>query len=625
MRLTATSLLAFGLLGWLAPSSHAEIRHYASRMLDGQGSHIAGFAGDEDANLFIAARSGALPYDYVIVKLDNDGDEIWSRTVVRSVVDPFAIAATGDGGVFVTGGSNSSVDFGAGPMTSPFGDRDVFVVKLDEQGAVAWQHLYSARMEQYARAAAVDADGNIVIIGTYGRAIDFGGGPIPLLGGTDVFLAKFDTDGNHLWSRGIGKAGVQVGLALTIRDDRIAMSCRLTSGSITFDDTDIVNRGETDIVAAVFDGDGTYLWSRHAFSTLSEEAVDVALDPNGNAFLCGQMTRSLDLGGELLVSPQTATRNGFVASYDSLGAHRWSYHLPDSSYSEGLSIGANALGECVVLGHNWTPFFFGVDLIPRSDLSLLVFDVLGRPSDGIGYQGIDHAPRLLVDRTRDRITLAVNLYLPVDFGGGPLEPGAGRSLALVDLGVRRPAKVAVTRLDARTGEAGIELDWEISSDEPLGDYWLSRRIDNSAGAEILLSAPATEGESSFIDRATKPGHVHTYRLTVSTALGDDVVSEPVSVSVPLAITALEQNAPNPFNPLTRFAYSLAQPASVSIVIYDSAGALVAKLDQGMQTAGKHEAAWGGHNMGGNPVASGVYFYRLVGAGDVAARKMVLLK
>ena len=52
---------------------------------------------------------------------------------------------------------------------------------------------------------------------------------------------------------------------------------------------------------------------------------------------------------------------------------------------------------------------------------------------------------------------------------------------------------------------------------------------------------------------------------------------------------------------------------------------MAQLDQGTQPAGKHQVTWGGHNWEGNLVASGIYFYTLEGAGDVGARKMVLLK
>jgi hypothetical protein len=212
----------------------------------------------------------------------------------------------------------------------------------------------------------------------------------------------------------------------------------------------------------------------------------------------------------------------------------------------------------------------------------------------------------------------------IDFGGGELHSNRS-DLALAWLGVRRAPDVTITQLEARAMSDGIELTWNMTGAEALTDYSITRQIDGSGTADVLQTAPAQTGNGLFIDRVPRPGRLHTYRLVVTTALGDEVASMPVSLVVPAVTNALEQNTPNPFNPLTTFAYSLAAPARVSIVIYDTRGAIVARLEQGEKPAGRHKASWGGHNMRGEFVASGVYFYRLDGVPGVGARKMVLLK
>jgi subtilisin family serine protease len=89
--------------------------------------------------------------------------------------------------------------------------------------------------------------------------------------------------------------------------------------------------------------------------------------------------------------------------------------------------------------------------------------------------------------------------------------------------------------------------------------------------------------------------------------------------------ALHPNRPNPFNPVTTIAYDLPRDARVRLVIYDVRGAEVRALVDARRPAGRHLATWDGRDAGGNPAASGVYFYRLV-AGDFAqTNKMVLLK
>jgi hypothetical protein len=89
---------------------------------------------------------------------------------------------------------------------------------------------------------------------------------------------------------------------------------------------------------------------------------------------------------------------------------------------------------------------------------------------------------------------------------------------------------------------------------------------------------------------------------------------------------LAQNFPNPFNPITTIRYSIKEHAHVSLKIYNVAGQLVKTLVSESQQPGFiHEVRWNGRSDSGNPVASGVYFYKLVTKDFSKTRKMVLLK
>ncbi len=88
---------------------------------------------------------------------------------------------------------------------------------------------------------------------------------------------------------------------------------------------------------------------------------------------------------------------------------------------------------------------------------------------------------------------------------------------------------------------------------------------------------------------------------------------------------LDQNRPNPFNPVTTISYSLPSAADVKIEIYNAAGKLVRTLVDGRQEAGEKSAVWDGTNDVGQKVASGVYMYRLSADGRVSDKRMVLLK
>ncbi len=97
----------------------------------------------------------------------------------------------------------------------------------------------------------------------------------------------------------------------------------------------------------------------------------------------------------------------------------------------------------------------------------------------------------------------------------------------------------------------------------------------------------------------------------------------------LPVFALEQNCPNPFNPVTTIGFTVPEgegaDAHVSLAIYAVDGSLVKTLVSGRETRGRHIVVWDGRDASGNRVASGVYFYRLAHDERVESRSMVLMK
>lgn len=96
---------------------------------------------------------------------------------------------------------------------------------------------------------------------------------------------------------------------------------------------------------------------------------------------------------------------------------------------------------------------------------------------------------------------------------------------------------------------------------------------------------------------------------------------------PMAMTyELRPNYPNPFNPSTTIAYSVPEDINASLRIFDMRGRLVRTLVSGTVSGGIiHTVTWDGLNDRGEPVDSGVYFYRFINKDFSETRKMVLLK
>ena len=73
---------------------------------------------------------------------------------------------------------------------------------------------------------------------------------------------------------------------------------------------------------------------------------------------------------------------------------------------------------------------------------------------------------------------------------------------------------------------------------------------------------------------------------------------------------LQNNYPNPFNPLTSITYSIPINSSVSLKIYSLLGKEILTLVNEVKTRGEYSVQWDAKNSLGNKVPSGIYFYKL---------------
>jgi len=84
--------------------------------------------------------------------------------------------------------------------------------------------------------------------------------------------------------------------------------------------------------------------------------------------------------------------------------------------------------------------------------------------------------------------------------------------------------------------------------------------------------------------------------------------------------SLEQNFPNPFNPVTRFRYSLSNSSHVTLKVFDMLGREMATIVDATKPAGIYTVSWDASSL-----PSAVYFYRMQAGNTTVTKKMVLLK
>jgi hypothetical protein len=144
--------------------------------------------------------------------------------------------------------------------------------------------------------------------------------------------------------------------------------------------------------------------------------------------------------------------------------------------------------------------------------------------------------------------------------------------------------------------------------------------DGDLGLNLVFRAKQ-EIENSYIELTNGALQDGTYGL--------NQITSPVSVRIetrPEAY-ALRENYPNPFNPETTIKYQLPEAGQVRLEVYNMLGQVVKTLvDNQFQNAGRYTLQWDATNNSGQPLSSGVYFYRVVAGGEFQShKKMLLLK
>jgi hypothetical protein len=144
--------------------------------------------------------------------------------------------------------------------------------------------------------------------------------------------------------------------------------------------------------------------------------------------------------------------------------------------------------------------------------------------------------------------------------------------------------------------------------------------DGGLGLNLVFRAKQ-EIESSYIELTSGALQDGSYGL--------NRITSPVSIRVETRpeVYALEDNYPNPFNPETTIKYQLPEAGQVTLEVYNMLGQVVKTLvNNQFQNAGRYTLQWDATNNSGQPLSSGVYFYRILAGGEFQShKKMLLLK
>jgi hypothetical protein len=300
----------------------------------------------------------------------------------------YGVAFDANGNRFVTGYFMGTADFGTASLVSG-GSQDFYLAKYDASGNLAWARRGGGTLGDLGNAVKVDGSGNVYVTGYFTGTATFGTATTLTSSGTDdqeLFVAKYDTDGNLLWAKRAGGAGEDVGQSLAIDADGNVLIAGWFTGSATFPmaigNIPLTSNGGTDAFVAKLDSAGNFLWAMSAGSTYYDRGRGVTTDPSGNVYYTATYVGTVTFPGPASITSVGGTfnYNYFTAKYDASGAFQWVRSVgSDYTAGEGGAIGADSEGSVYVL-----TTFTGTTLLPVGTLASVGKDVLLLKYDTLG-------------------------------------------------------------------------------------------------------------------------------------------------------------------------------------------------------------------------------------------------
>ncbi len=171
-------------------------------------------------------------------------------------------------------------------------------------------------------ALAVDSRNGVYVFGHFSGSITADGQTLSSVGGSDMYLIKYDTTGNLVWAQRFGGSGNEEAKGLkTDRSGNLVLTGNF-EGSITFGSTTLTSTGASDVCIVKLQPDGNVLWAKQFTGSLADKGGALICDDKRNIYTTGSyLSNDFNIGGSSFSTPKSS--NIYYCKLDSNGNKIW--------------------------------------------------------------------------------------------------------------------------------------------------------------------------------------------------------------------------------------------------------------------------------------------------------------
>ncbi|CAD5252326.1 MULTISPECIES: MBG domain-containing protein [unclassified Imperialibacter] len=378
-------------------------------------------------------------YDIFLAKYSTTGDIVFALSMGGSNSQgATSVNVDSNGDIIMTGYYLGTSDFDPGVGTFqlvPIGPTNSFIAKYNADGSLIFAKPLGGNRYTNTSSVLIDSKDNILLVGDYSGTTDFDLGDgvsyISVSGVNDVFLAKYNTNGNLIFAEKIGGA-YGVGLtycssAKTDSDDNILITGRFNSLP-DFDPKEgkfeLSSNGGLDIFLSKYNPSGSLIYARSIGGVLDDVGNDIAVGANGEVWVTGQFSHTVDFDPTLKQSELATINNTgdiFLAKFEEKAAQAIIFDAPEAkTYGDEpfeLSAEGDEEGDLIVFASSDSKVAAVVENTATIKGAGEVFLIAVRESDGVDAY-TEERRKLVVEKAPLEI-IAQDLEL--EYGVSPSE------------------------------------------------------------------------------------------------------------------------------------------------------------------------------------------------------------
>jgi hypothetical protein len=260
--------------------------------------------------------------DIFLAKYALNGTLLWARSAGGYDYEK-ALGISNDayGNIYICGLFRGAAKFGGTTTIYSSGDNDIFIAKYDANGNFKWVRKAGSSGRDEAKSIKCDAAGNIYITGLYKNGCQFGGQTLYSPNGYfNLFLAKYDSNGGLIWVKSGGGNYDDVGWGVTVDGNGRVYVAGEFNATATFGNQSVWTTGSADVLVACYDPNGNVIWLKKAGGTSADRARGIAFS-GSRILLTGQFGKTVWFGP---YSKTAADQSDiFMAGMDLNGNYLW--------------------------------------------------------------------------------------------------------------------------------------------------------------------------------------------------------------------------------------------------------------------------------------------------------------